>query len=163
VPRGADEIVAAVLGEYAARGVLQPVEAGPAARARVQAFRWFRDREFLLHIDARTRRLRLEGVLDNVPPRSALDRSLRDWLRGRHAASLPAHRRIDPARALATWRNRAGRMQIELDCVDGDWRYATRRLVHLVNELYLDLLARPAHHEWLVETFELDPDNPRWP
>jgi hypothetical protein len=158
----AAQAVAAVLAAYAARGTLRLLAPAEPATAQ-QAFRWFRDREFRLGVDARARVLRLHGVLDAVPPRSAMDRSLRAWLRDRHAPGVPRHRRIDPGRLRATWRNRGGTMSLELALANDDWQGATRQLVHLLNEVYLDVLPRPAYHEWLVEAFGLDPDNPRWP
>jgi hypothetical protein len=33
-------------------------------------------------------------------------------------------------------------------------------LVGLVNEIYLDFLANSLYFDWLVETFDLDPDRP---
>jgi hypothetical protein len=152
----------AVLAAYAARGTFERVPTAEVTEP-VTAFRWFRGIEFRLRARHRARRLCLEGALAAVPSRSPLDRALRVWLAGRHDTSLPPHRRIDPACMQVGWRNRGGRMDLEARVLDADWGSATRRLIHLLNELYLDVLARPAHHEWLVETFDLDPDNPRWP
>jgi hypothetical protein len=163
-PRAAGEAVASVLAGYAARGTLQPL-AAPLTSAAVagHAFRWFRDREFRLRIDERAQRLCLEGVLEGVAPRSALDRALRAWLRERQASTLPAHRRIDPAHAALSALNRGGQLALVLRLHDGDWTRGARELIHLLNELYLVFLPSGAHFEWLVERFGLDPDNPRWP
>ena len=60
-------------------------------------------------------------------------------------------------------RNSAGNLSLSMSSLDHDWEYATRRLVHLLNELYVDVLARPRYFDWLIENFELDPDDPRWP
>lgn len=155
--------VAAVLARYAARGTLRPVDAAAGTRGTVHAFRWFRDREFRLHVDERAGCLRLDGVLDGVAPRSVLDHALRAWLRGRHDRALPAHRRIDTAHATLSLLNRGGKLSLRMRLHDGDWTRATCGLVHLVNELYLDVLPAGPHFEWLVETFDLDPENPRWP
>jgi len=35
-----------------------------------------------------------------------------------------------------------------------------KKLVNLVNEIYQDFLSSGLYFEWMVETFELDPDNP---
>jgi hypothetical protein len=155
--------IAEVLARYAARGTLRPLDAAAGTRGTVHAFRWFRDREFRLHVDEPASRLRLDGVLDGVEPRSALDRALRAWLRGRHDRALPAHRRIDTAHATLSLLNRGGRLSLQLRLHDDDWARAARGLVHLVNELYVDVLPAGPLFEWLVETFDLDPENPRWP
>ena len=44
--------------------------------------------------------------------------------------------------------------------LDGDTEYAVRRLVAVVNEIYLDFLSSGLYFDWLVETFDLDPDHP---
>jgi hypothetical protein len=43
--------------------------------------------------------------------------------------------------------------------LDGDLDYAVNKLVSLVNEIYLDFLSSGLYFDWLVETFELDPDH----
>ena len=153
-----------VLQEYASRGLLRSLlrsETGPDKPEF--RFLWFRDREFNLHVDQRAARIRLDGVLRDVAPRSRMDRELRAWIRSRQDPQLPAHRRIDPRRASVALRNSSGQLSLSLSCLDLDWEYATRRLVHLLNELYVDVLARAQYFDWLVESFELDPDDPRWP
>lgn len=162
-PRPADA-VGRVLAEYAARGTLQGLAVAGAGAGRSHwDFRWFRGREFRLSLDARTSRLRLDGVLGNVAPRSRLDRALRAWLRSRQATTLPAHRRTDPERVALALRNAGGDIALLLHSLDRDWNYATRRTIHLVNELYLDFLASQVPLDWLVEGFGLDPDRPVWP
>lgn len=157
--------LASVLDEYAARGTLRELcrleTPGGTTEFR---FHWFRDREFGLRVDPRRARLVLHNVLPSVAPRSPLDRDLRAWLTSRQSATLPAHRRIDAIRLALGWRNQAGVMQLNGALgKDADWRYAARKLVHLLNELYIDFLPSSQHLDWLIETFDLDPDNPRWP
>ena len=36
--------------------------------------------------------------------------------------------------------------------------YAVRKLVHLINEIYLTFLTDGKYFDYLVETFNLDPD-----
>jgi hypothetical protein len=49
---------------------------------------------------------------------------------------------------------------LTLAVLDGDVEYAVKKLVSLVNEIYLDFLSSGLYFEWLVDTFELDPDHP---
>lgn len=158
-----DEI-AAVLGDYAQRRVFRAISDPTSERGSTCfRFRWFREREFTLRVQPRGKRMRIEGVLPMVAPRSALDRDLRRWLASRQNAALATHRRLDPASIRARWTNTAGDMRLRFDVLDGDWGNATRKLVHLLNELYVAFLPSSAHLDWLVESFGLDPDNPRWP
>ena len=153
-----------MLQEYAARGLLHSLRRSEAGKGKSEFhFLWFRDREFCLHVDQRAARIRMDGMLRDVAPRSRMDRELRAWIRSRQDLQLPAHRRIDPRRASVALRNSSGQVSLSMSSLDHDWEYLTRRLVHLLNELYVDVLARAQYFDWLVESFELDPDDPRWP
>ena len=44
--------------------------------------------------------------------------------------------------------------------LDDDLDHGVRRTVSLVNEIYLDFINRGPYFDWLLETFDLDPDNP---
>jgi hypothetical protein len=160
----AGQVLARVLDDYAGRAMLRSLSIRRGRGAALQcSFRWFRDRELAIELGARGAHLRLHGALEHVPPRSPLDRALRDWLRSRQAQSVAEHRRLDPARVRLMLRNQDGAISVCLQSLDGDMEYATRKLIHLLNELYLDFLANQAPFDWLVQSFGLDPDNPVWP
>jgi hypothetical protein len=156
--------VGALIDDYVARGVFRAV-AVPSATAGCENFRivWFRNQAMDLAVDARRGRARLRDLLPPIAPRSKLDRELRAWLRSREAPDLPAHRRLDPAQFRTALRHAAGRMELVIASQGGDSALAVRKLLHLVNELYLDFLAAPQRYDWIVETFDLDPDHPQWP
>ena len=61
--------------------------------------------------------------------------------------------------ALKTY-NRGGDVALTMTVLDADVDYAVNKLVALVNEIYLDFLSSGLYFDWLVETFELDPDHP---
>lgn len=158
------ECVGDILQGYTTRGVfrgLQRVQVGPR-RARFR-IRWFQERQLDLTVDTTAARLALTSVLPGVDSKSTLYRDLRAWLERQQSGTLPAHRGLDPSRAVMRAYNRQGMLSLYLTSLDGDWEYATQRLVHLVNELYLDFLSDGRYYEWVVEAFGLDPDNPRWP
>lgn len=150
-----------LLEDYANRGVFRVGADG--ANADSYRIIWFRDQEMRLRVDARRCEVSLTNVLPPIVPRSRLDRQLRAWLRQREAVELPAHRRLDPAAFQVKFGQRDGRMVLYLASTAADLLPATRKLVELVNELYLDFLGAAERFDWIQETFELDSDNPRWP
>lgn len=156
--------VGALIEDYVGRGVFRAA-AQPSSRKGREQYRivWFRDQRMDLHVDTRRARASLSGVLPSIHPRSKLDRALRAWLRSREAPELPAHRRLDPDQFQAGLRNTAGNIQLTIVSLAHEPTQAVRKLLNLVNELYLDFLAAPARYDWIVEAFDLDPDNPRWP
>jgi hypothetical protein len=156
--------VGALIEAYVGRGVFGAA-ALPAGKAGRESYRivWFRNQCMILDVDTRRARASMNGVLPSIEPRSKLDRALRAWLRSRQAPDLPAHRRLDPAQFQAGLRNAGGAVQLNVVSKSNDPTQAARRLLTLVNEIYLDFLATPERYDWVNEAFDLDPDNPRWP
>jgi hypothetical protein len=153
-----------LLQAYVERGVLRG--AGPVADRGAGAtfdIVWFRDRRMRLEVDVKRARLRLLDLLPPLAPRSGVDRQLRQWLRDRQAPQLPPHRRVDAERYRLGLRNAGGRVSLWLDCLDGDFEAGLRQLLHLVNAMYLDFLTDARRHDWLVDAFDLDPDQLQWP
>jgi hypothetical protein len=149
-----------VLREYADRGVFGGFshEVGSRGKQRVR-FRWLAGSSFDVHLDPRGRRLTFAALLPNVPPRSAMDRALRAFLRERSSAALPAHRRVDPRRLRVRCANRGGSVSVTLALrrrgaarEREDWSYAARRGVSLVNEIFHGFLRGP-YHEYMVRSF----------
>lgn len=151
------------LEDYAARGVFRVAAERSKGNSECYRIVWFREQEMRLEIDARHHKISLSNVLPAIVPRSRLDRQLRAWLRQREALDLPAHRRLDPDEFQLKFGQRDGVMMLSLTSTAADLVPATRKLVALVNELYLDFLGAAERFDWIQEAFELDPDNPRWP
>lgn len=154
-------MVGSILEEYAARGVFRGFSRGSVSGNKAEfEFVWHYDRVFELSYEHAKAALRLRTVLPQLPAKSPMYRDFKRFLKSRRDAALPEHRRIDPARAVAKPYNRAGNVALTLKMLDGDCEYGTRKLIHLVNELYLEFLADGRYFDWLVETFELEPDGP---
>ena len=90
--------VRARLQEYAERGVFRGLAERPARRGRHEfTFRWLAPSPFTLSYDSASGTLAFRDLLPNVPARSPLAGALRRFVRGRTAAELPPHRRVDPS------------------------------------------------------------------
>lgn len=158
---GAARQVGDLLEGYASRGIFSAFnrqdERAGSAEFRL---RWHRDQLFQWVWNERKQTLRISCVLPAVPAESAMYREFKAWLRARQDDGLPEHRRCDSARIALRTYNRGGDVALTLHILDGDVDYGVRKLVNLVNEIYLDFLASGLYFDWLVETFELDPDHP---
>ena len=108
--------------------------------------------------DARADTLRLADLLTGVPADSSMYEELKAFIRSRQADELPDHRRLDVRKVQIRTYNRGGNILLVLKVKDGDREYAVRKLVHLINEIYLTFLADGKYFDYLVETFDLDPD-----
>ncbi len=158
---GSSVRVGDLLEDYAARGVFTSFSRHERARNGAEyRLQWHRRQLFQWVWEESKQTLRIACVLPAVPARSPLYRDFRAWLKGRQDQALPAHRRCDPAKVSLKTYNRGGDVALTLHVLDGDVDYAVKKLVNLVNEIYLDFLSSGLYFEWLVETFELDPDNP---
>lgn len=149
------------LQTYAQRGVFRGFSRqGERSSRGDYRLLWHRDQVFELGFDSTRQSLRIACVLPNVPAQSSMYREFRQWLRERQAEALPDHRRCDPQKVALRTYNRGGDIALTLKILDGDVEYGVRKLVALVNEVYLEFLSSGLYYDWLIETFELDPDNP---
>lgn len=124
---------------------------------------WFQRQLMTLHIDKHRGHAKLHNVMPALAPRSMVDRQCRAWLRERADETLPAHRRMDPDEVRVGIASRRGEMQLCVTSANGDGVTATRKLIQLANELYLDFLSSAERYDWIVDNFDLDPDAPQWP
>lgn len=153
--------VGELLEEYAARGVFQGFSRHDVGRQRGQyRVQWHRRQLFEFIYDGAKNSLRIACVLPQVPAKSSMYREFKGWLKTRQDESLPDHRRCDRKKVALKTYNRSGNIALTLQMLDGDMEYGVRKLVGLVNEIYLDFLSSGLYFDWLIETFDLDPDSP---
>lgn len=152
------DAVAATLEGYARRGVLRGFSPAEKARPGQAVFRllWHRDRVYEFVFDPRRNTMRFPLVLPNVP--AEMYRELKAFIKARHAAELPDHRRIDFRKAQVTASHQGGNVALSLRILDGDDDYGVRKLIHLVHEIFLTFLLDGRYYEYMVENFDLDPD-----
>jgi len=153
------EAVAETLENYARRGVFRGFSRGPVSKDKA-AFRmvWHRDRVFELVFDFHRNTMRFPVVLPNLPADSAMYSELKRFIKSRQSDAVPAHRRIDTRKAQVSSYNRNGNVSLALTVVDGDIEYCARKLINLVHEIFMVFLIDGSYYEYMVETFDLDPD-----
>jgi hypothetical protein len=153
------EVVAAVLEGYSQRGVFRGVGRGEInRRGAVFHVGWRWNCRYELIFDFQRGALRCPELLANVPANSAMYRELKQFVRSRHADDLPEHRRVDPHKARVEVSNRGGNVSLVLWMEPGECEYGARKFVHMIQEIFLSFLADGSYFEYLVETFNLDPD-----
>jgi hypothetical protein len=142
--------VAGVLRAGAERGLLREFDEHTGARGRFEAkFLWLLPQPMRFVADVVRQRLSCPEMLDGIVATSALRHDLTAFLMGRHSAQLPEHRRVDSARCAIACPVRAGRLTLALDVLDGDWTYATEKLMKLVHETHVYL-----HRYWPGYAYE---------
>ena len=151
------DLVASALAGYPQRRVFQGFGRGEVLRGKVTfQIAWHRGRVFELTFDPRARTLRLPELLTDVS--SSMYEDLKDFIRSRQSDELPDHRRLDPRKMQLRTYNRRGNILLVVTIKNRNSEYAVRKLVHLINEIYLTFLADGKNFDYLVETFNLDPD-----
>ena len=153
------EAVADTLENYARRGVFRGFSRGPAGKGKA-AFRmvWHRDRVFDFIFDCHRNTMRFPLVLPNVPANSKMYSELKNFIQSRHSDKVPAHRRIDSRKAQVRSFNRGGNVSLTLIVQNGEYEYCARKLINLVHEIFMAFLIDGSYYEYMVETFDLDPD-----
>ncbi|MDH4039736.1 MAG: hypothetical protein OEV88_03695 [Gammaproteobacteria bacterium] len=150
-----------LLEHYAGRGVFRAFSRQSQRPGGAEfRLRWHRDQVFQWVWSESKQTLRIGCVLPAVPSNSPMYREFRAWLAARQDDTLPAHRRCDRGKVALKTYNRGGDVALTMTVLDADVDYAVNKLVALVNEIYLDFLSSGLYFDWLVETFELDPDHP---
>ena len=151
--RASAETVDALLRARADRGVFRAFAASRVRGKLDCSAVWLGERPMRIVFDPRLGVLEFRDLLPNLPFKSALYRDFRSFLKGRAAADLPAHRRVDPDRVRLRGRNRKGSVSVYLESLDGDWEYCVSKGLKLVNEVFLGFLRGP-YHEYMVSNFQ---------
>ena len=153
------DVVGDTLEGYARRGVFRGFGRGPVQGHRA-SFRlvWHHGRSFECELDSRRQTLRFPVLFPGVEVDSYVNRTLKRFLQGRRSEDLPEHRRVDRSKVAIRSLCRGGRVSLLVEVKDGDWEYGTRKLVHVVQELFLDLLSDGRGYSYLVDAFGLNAD-----
>jgi len=85
-------------------------------------------------------------------------RELQAFLKARQTAEMPEHRRVNPSKAGITLSNQRGAVSLKLIVKDGDFDYGTRKIIHIVHEIFMVFLVDGPYFEYMVEQLGLDPD-----
>ncbi len=157
--RGSAEVVAGILENYARRGVFRGFSPGPISKGKV-TYRivWHFDRVFELTFDIESKKMRFPSVLPKVPAGSRMYQELKEFIKSRHEEGLPEHRGIDRRKAEVRPHNTNGNVSLTLSVKSHDYEYGTRKLVHLVHEVFMTFLRDGSYYEYLVDTFDLTPE-----
>lgn len=153
------ELVAAILEGYATRGVFSGFRQNKRqARKADFMVQWHFRRVFTIRIDATKSQLTLVGLVPQVSAAPNIRRELGAFLRHCASPERLEHRRIDPEKSRVSCYARNDILSLRFDVQDGDYEYATRRLVHLVNEIFLDFLRDAQYAEYMVTHMGMNPE-----
>lgn len=149
------DAVGAVLRQYALRGVFTDYRMERRKNGAAEYnFGWLYGQPFTLTADLKHRRLVLVDLLPAVARDSMMHKELRAFLKGRAAADVPEHRRVDPQLATAAARLRDGVVSLELTLEGADYAYGARKIINLAHELFLFMNEYWADYMW--ENFRLN-------
>jgi hypothetical protein len=152
-------LVTGILEGYAEKAVFRGFSAHPKGGGKaVYKMLWHYDRPFELLLDVAQKTLQFPSVLPGVPARSAMYRELRAFLKARQTDEMPEHRRVNPAKARLLSSATRGIVSVKLTVKDGDFDYATRKIIQIVHEIFMAFLVDGPYYEYLVEQLGLDPD-----
>jgi hypothetical protein len=157
-------LVTEILEGYAEKAVFRGFSAHPSLGGKTRGGKaaykmiWHHDRPFELTLDVPKKSLCFHEVLPGVPVRSPMYRDLKAFLKARQAEDLPDHRRVNPKKARLACANQGGTVSVTVTVKDGDFDYATRKIIHVVHEIFLIFLEDGPYFEYMVEYLGLDPD-----
>lgn len=152
-------LVASILEGYAGRGVFagfrQDMRQGRKADFSVQ---WHFRRILSIRLDAAKSCLTIPGLFPRVSAAPNIRRELSAYLRHYASPEQLPHRRIDPEKSRMTCYVRNDALSLRFAVQDDDYEYATRKMVHLVNEIFLDFLREARYVDYMVEHMGMNPE-----
>ncbi len=153
------ETVSQTLEDYAQRGVFRSFSKGETRSGKTEfKLLWHRRKTFMLVFDSERDTLRFRLVLPNVPADSAMYASLKQFLSSRRTVKDRPHRNVDPEKAAIRPYNRGGAVSLGIQVMDADFEYGTRKLINLVNEIFLGFLVDGPYYEYMIDNFDLNVD-----
>ncbi len=152
-------LVQTLLRGYAERGVFRSFSAG-TTRGGTTPFTmtWHHGRQFRLVLESATRTVAFPELLPGVSARSPMLKELKAFLHPFVTEDVPPHRRLDPSKAQLKVTARAGNVSLAVVAERGELEYATRRIVHLAQEVFMVFLPDGPYYDYRVEHLGLDPD-----
>ncbi|MGC4027898.1 MAG: hypothetical protein QM696_03345 [Steroidobacteraceae bacterium] len=148
-----------VLRSFADRGAFRSFDASRGkGGTHVFRFGWLRDRVFTLVYDPRGSRMKMPGLFIAAPRNPPMAANLRSYLKTMAAEDRPPHRRVDPARMRVSVRSAANDIDLLAHVTEPDAGWAARKLISLVNEIYMMFLSDPLYYEYRVKIFNAHPD-----
>ncbi len=136
-----------VLTDYADRGVFRSIDGSKEIGKTTQfTFTWHGNRPICCVLAPPT--LTLRNFLPAMPARSDIYKDLRDLVQQFGDPLLPEHRGIAPTRATVRVSNHKKRLSLVIESLDGDYGYATRKLIFVAHEVWLRLQSDWVHYLW---------------
>jgi hypothetical protein len=148
-----------VLTRYAERGVFRSFTPFPRTGSRMTfCVRWHKDCSFNFIVDGARKTIRVPVVLPSIAVRSPMYREYQQFLDGFQNGELPVHRAIDRRKCVLKCTNRLGFVSVALEVRDGDYAYATEKLLAVIHETYLLFLQLGSYADYMVRYLGANPD-----
>lgn len=153
------ELISSILEGYATRGIFAGYrQVSRQSRKADFMVQWHFHRILVIRLDMTKSCLRIPDFLPNVSTVPDLHRELSAYLHHWVSPDRLPHRRIDPGKTNVSCYVRNGSLSLRFTVEDGDFEYATRKLVHLVNEIFLDFLREAQYVEYMVAHMDMNPE-----
>jgi len=139
--------VRTILTGYADRGVFQGIDNGEPVGDGVEFnFTWHGPRQIRCVLAPPT--ITLRNFLPAMPTRSDIYQDIRKFVKAFGDPALPEHRSVPSSRAAVRTTNRNRQLSLSIESVDGDYAYATRKLIFVAHEVWLRLQSEWPHYLW---------------
>lgn len=150
---GSTTVVRDTFLEYARRGVFRGFDHRETEEGAEFRFYWLGPRPFHVRFTRERDTLTVDRLLPAIREDSPVLTDLEQLLRERAEGDLPPHRMVDPGRAeVELVRQQDDHLGLVLRVVDGHHEYGVRKLLNLVNEIWVRL--QDAHQRYLWEAFD---------
>jgi hypothetical protein len=148
-----------ILKGYAGRGFFRSISDGIGRGGKTTfTMLWHHGRTFRFVLDTAAGSVSFPELLPAIPARSLMAKELKVFLHQFETDDVPLHRRVEPDKASLQVSVRNGSASVGLKVHDGEFEYATRRLVHLAQEVFMVFLIDGPYFDYRVEHLGVNPD-----
>jgi hypothetical protein len=150
----------AMIEESARRGVFSSYSRAQGGKSgkKIYEVAWHKGRIFQLSLNPSKRVISIPNLLPSLERNSNLYKSLIQFVNDFAADDRPDHRRVSPERAYLKLSIRRGSTQLSIFSTDDDMEYAFKKIVQVVNEIFLLFMISGEYFAYRVEHLGADPD-----
>jgi hypothetical protein len=149
------DIISRQLETYAQRGVFRSYsQNGSREHEMVFRFYWLWNLPFHVIYHNKRKALEFHKLFPNVIPGSDVEKELKTFIKEASSADRPEHRRLDPRRVTARYRNRRNTGSLEFQIAGNHYECAVKQALNLVSEIFVGFL-NVRHPEYMMKNFRM--------
>jgi hypothetical protein len=147
------DIISQQLETYAQRGVFRSYSQNGKDTTSFR-FYWLWNLPFHLTYHKKQKVLEFNKLFPNMVPGNDVEAELKTFIKQASSTDRPRHRRLDPRRLTARYRNQRNKGSLEFLIKGNHYEYAVKQALNLVSEIFVGFL-NVRHPDYMMKNFRM--------